>query len=236
LKNGYRHIDTAAIYGNEEDVGQAIRDSGIPREEIFVTTKLWNADHGSKKVMAACERSLQKLGLKYMDLYLVHSPGQVQTRSETWRAMEEVKKAGLTRSIGVSNYGAAHIESLIKECTEKPVINQLEINPYIQRGDLCKLCLDNGIIPEAYSPLTKGEKLKDPKLVKIAEALGVTPAQVMIRWCLQKGYVVIPKSVTEKRIIENADVFGFTIPDDVMESIVEFDEYLVTGWDPTVSP
>jgi diketogulonate reductase-like aldo/keto reductase len=236
LKAGYRHIDTAQCYDNEEDVGIAVKNSGIPREAIFITTKLWVwSKHGYDAGIKAVERSLRKLQMDYVDLFLIHSPFKIEGRLESWRALEEIKNRGLAKHIGVSNYGKHHLEVLLKECKIKPVVNQIEISPYLQRRELVEYCAQNGIVVEAYSPLTKGEKLNDPKLVEVAKSLGVTPAQVLIRWCIQKGYVVLPKSVKMERIQENANVFNFTIPEATMQEMDSWEEGLVTGWDPTVS-
>jgi diketogulonate reductase-like aldo/keto reductase len=236
IKAGYRHIDTAQIYMNEEDVGIAVKKCGVPREEIFVTTKLWVSKHNFDDGVKAIQVSLEKLQMDYVDLLLVHSPFGVEGRMESWRALEEAKNRGWAKHIGVSNYGKHHIEALLKECTIKPVVNQIEISPYLQRKELVEYCTLNNIVIEAYSPLTKGQKLSDPKLVEVATKLKVTPAQILIRWNVQKGYVALPKSVKLERVQQNADVFSFTIPEDVMAEIDSWEENLITGWDPTVNP
>eukprot|EP00475_Leptophrys_vorax_P019511 TRINITY_DN2670_c0_g1_i1.p1 TRINITY_DN2670_c0_g1~~TRINITY_DN2670_c0_g1_i1.p1 ORF type:complete len:306 (+),score=91.22 TRINITY_DN2670_c0_g1_i1:54-920(+) len=235
LKLGYRHVDTAQIYRNEEDVGTAIKNSGVPRDQIFVTTKLWVRSHNYEQAVAAIEGSLAKLQLDYVDLFLVHSPFATENRMESWRALEDAQKKGLTKYIGVSNYGKHHMEEILSKCSVRPVVNQIELSPYTQRKELVEYCVQNGVILEAYSPLTKGHKLKDAKLVEAAKRLSVTPAQLLIRWCIQKGFVVLPKSVKPDRIAENADV-SFTIPEDLMTEMESWDEYLITGWDPTVDP
>jgi len=236
LQDGYRHIDTAALYRNEASVGRAIKKSGIPRSEIFVTTKLWNSDHGFEKALGAFDRSLVQLGLDYVDLYLIHSPMPVQRRLDSWRAMEEILKSGRARSIGVSNYGVHHLQELFRNCSVKPSVNQIELHPWLQRRDLVQFCESQGIVLEAYSPLTKGLKLKDPLLLKIATKYRKSTAQVLIKWCLQKGFVTLPKSVTPSRIASNIQVYDFEISKEDMLHLDSCDEYLVTGWDPVPGP
>ncbi|KAG2174151.1 hypothetical protein INT43_004171 [Umbelopsis isabellina] len=238
LKLGYRHIDTAHIYGNEADVGAAIAKSGIPRHEIFVTTKLWDADQGYDSAIQACEVSLQKLGLEYIDLYLIHSPNPgPKLRKESWDALQHLVTKDKVKSIGVSNYGINHLKELLGSNPNiRPVVNQLEIHPWNTRTELVEFCKDQSIEIEAYSPLTKGRKLNDPVLVKIASKYQKSPAQVLIRWSLQHGYIVLPKSVTPERITSNLDVFDFDLSHSDMQALDEKDEYLLTGWDPTVVP
>eukprot|EP00243_Klebsormidium_subtile_P002174 TRINITY_DN1416_c0_g1_i2.p1 TRINITY_DN1416_c0_g1~~TRINITY_DN1416_c0_g1_i2.p1 ORF type:complete len:316 (+),score=34.82 TRINITY_DN1416_c0_g1_i2:97-948(+) len=233
LQEGYRHIDTAALYRNEASVGAAIRNSGIPREEIFVTTKLWNSDHGYQQTLQAFQRSLVNLGLEYVDLYLVHSPMRVDKRLETWKAMETILKSGRARSIGVSNYGIHHLEELFANCTIRPSVNQVELHPYHTRTVLVDFCKRNGIALQAYSPLTKGRRLKDPALQEIAHRYHKTPAQLLLRWGLQKGFIVLPKSVTPQRILQNIQVTDFEISATDMAQLDSFNENLATGWDPT---
>ncbi|MFX0061207.1 MAG: aldo/keto reductase [Candidatus Hermodarchaeota archaeon] len=237
LEAGYRHIDTAKIYGNERDVGIAVHNSfsGIPRDEIFITTKLWNSDHGYDSTITACNESLKKLGLKYLDLYLVHWP--VETlRGETWKAMEYLLEEGKCRAIGVSNYMIHHLKELLETAKIVPAVNQVEFSPYLFRKDLLEFCRSQGIQFESYSPLTKGRKLKDPKLVSLGSKYSKTPAQILIRWALEHQIVVIPKSTNEGRIYENANVFDFHILEEDMNLLNSFDEGLVTGWDPTNAP
>mmetsp|Transcript_25464 Transcript_25464/g.35082 ORF Transcript_25464/g.35082 Transcript_25464/m.35082 type:complete len:280 (-) Transcript_25464:113-952(-) len=237
LEAGYRHIDTAWIYGNHISVGHAIRDSGIPREELFVTTKFFpKPKHGYDEAIAQMSLSLQQLQLDYVDLMLVHTPSMQGDRTMTWRALEQMKTEGKLRSIGVSNYGVPHLKHLLQLAVVPPAVNQCELNPYIVRKDLHDFCRANGIVMEAYSPLTKGEKLSDPKLVKLAKKYDKSTAQMLIKWCMQQGCVVIPKSVTKSRIIENFDVFNFEINEEDLAEMSSFDEYLVTGWDPTIDP
>jgi diketogulonate reductase-like aldo/keto reductase len=257
LEAGYRHIDTAAMYGNEESVGAAVRASGIPREHIFVTTKLWNSDHGNPE--RALDTSLRKLKFDYVDLYLIHYP--VRERRQSWRALEALRSGGKARSIGVSNFTIRHLTELLGETKTIPAVNQVEFHPYLYQRELLEFCVARRIVVEAYSPLTKGERLKDPKLVAVAKKYStsgpqpVAPrsrlslldrlsrrpetkstAQILIRWALQHGLAVIPKSANRGRIFENADVFDFEISTDDMRLLDRFDENLRTCWDPTNAP
>jgi 2,5-diketo-D-gluconate reductase A len=233
LEVGYRHIDTASIYNNEADVGEAIGGSGLNRSDLFVTTKLWNDDHGYDNTLRAFDRSLDLLGLDYVDLYLIHWPVPIH-RLDTWRALERLTLDGRVRDIGVSNYMAHHIDEVLQYTSVIPAINQIELSPYNYRTRLetIERCRDIGIILEAYSPLTKGRKLDDPVLTEIGAVHGKTPAQVLIRWALQHGFVVLPKSVTPYRIAANYDVFDFELTADHMGRLDDLDEGLVTGWDP----
>jgi len=234
---GYRHIDTARIYGNETDVGAGIRASGIDRDEVFVTTKLWNDDHGYRPALAAFEASRRRLGIDVVDLYLVHWPVP-GLRLDTWRAMEKLLDDGKVRAIGVSNYMPRHLEELLAVAGHPPAVNQIELSPYnwASRRDVVDLCAANGVAVEAYSPLTKGRKLADPPLVAIAQRHGKSTAQVLVRWALQKDLVVLPKSTNPARIAANADVFDFALTDEQMRRLDALDESLVTGWDPTTAP
>ena len=233
LEAKYRHIDTASAYGNEESVGAAIGMSGILRESVFVTTKLWNSDHGNPE--RALDTSLRKLKMDYVDLYLIHFP--VRQRRQSWRALEALRKKGKTRSIGVSNFTIAHLSELLAESETVPAVNQVEFHPYLYQQDLLAFCRAKGIVVEAYSPLTHGERLKDPKLVAIAKRYETkSPAQILIRWGLQHGLVVIPKSSNRRRILENADVFDFEISRDDMRLLDSFKENLRTCWDPSDAP
>ena len=235
LESRYRLIDTAAIYENEKDIGIALGKSGIPREEIFVTTKLWNSDHGYDHTITACKKSLKRLGLSYVDLYLIHWPVK-DLRNETWKAMETLLQEGKCRSIGVSNYMTWHLEELLNNSSTIPAVNQVEFNPYIYQKDLLDFCRSHKIQLEAYSPLTKGLRLNDLKLADIARKYSKTPAQILIRWVLQQGIVVIPKSSKKKRIYENASVFDFIILPEDMKLLDSFNENLHTGWDPSTIP
>lgn len=235
IEAGYRHIDTAKIYRNEEDVGIAVKNCAILREELFITTKLWNSDHGYKSAIAACETSLKRLGLDYLDLYLIHWPVP-GLRNETWTAMEKLYRDGKCRAIGVSNYTIKHLSELMGFCNVVPAVNQVEFSPYLYQKELLNYCRSKQIQIEAYSPLTKGIKLNDPTLVKIASNYGKSTAQILIRWCLEHNLVVIPKSSNKKRIIENADVFDFKISLDDMAVLNSMNENLHSGWDPTNAP
>jgi diketogulonate reductase-like aldo/keto reductase len=232
LEAGYRHFDTAKAYRNERDVGIGIKRSGLPRDEVFITTKLWNDDHGYDNTLIAIDQSLKNLGVDFVDLYLVHWPMSGR-RVETWKAMEKILAEGKARAIGVSNFTIKHIEELLAETDVVPSVNQIEFTPYLYQKDLQVYCEGKGIKIEAWSPLTGSVKLKDPKLVKIANKYGRSPAQTLIRWSLQLEAVVIPKSVHKERIIENAQVFDFNITRDDMDQLNGFNEDLRTsGWDP----
>lgn len=231
LRLGYRHVDTARIYGNEADVGAAVNDSGIPREEIFVTTKLWNSDQGYDSALKAFDRSLATLGLEYVDLYLIHWPVEGK-RKDSWRALEKLKADGRARHIGVSNYLVSHLEQLAGDAKELPEVNQIEIHPFLQHRETRALCKKMGIVVEAYSPLTSGTRMDHPVITSVAKRLGLTNAQVLLRWGIQHDLVVLPKSTHEKRIAANADLFGFTLDADAMTTLDRLDEGAATGWDP----
>ncbi|MCG8607757.1 aldo/keto reductase [bacterium] len=237
LEAGYRHFDTAAFYANERSVGEAIRASGIPRSDIFVTTKLWNSDHGYGATLRAFEISQQKFDLDYIDLYLIHWPVQ-KKRLDSWRALERLLDEGRCKSIGVSNYMVRHLEELLAHCNVKPTINQIELSPYnyLSRREVVEFCRENDIQIESYSPLTKGEKLNAPKLRPIANKHNKTNAQILLRWHLERKFVVIPKSARKERIYENADVFDFSLSQSDMNYLDHMDENLVTSWDPTDAP
>ena len=232
LRVGYRHVDTARIYGNEADVGEAVRESGVPRGDLFIATKLWNSDQGYDSTLRACEASLKRLGLDYLDLYLVHFPVP-DVRKESWRAMETLRKKGRCQAIGVSNFTIRHLEELIEESHVIPSVNQVELHPFLYQKELLKYCQDRGIQVEAYSPLARGERLQDPRIASLATKYSKSPAQLMIRWGIEHGLVVIPKSTREERIRENSQVFDFDISDDDMRSLDSLDEDLRLNWDPT---
>jgi 2,5-diketo-D-gluconate reductase A len=233
LQAGYRHIDTAAAYRNEGPVGLAIHASGIPREEIFVTTKCFNDDHGKDKAKRAFKASLERLELEHVDLYLIHWPvPSHDLYVETWQAFIELQAEGLVRAIGVSNFQPAHLERIVAETGVVPAINQVELHPYFQQAGLRHEHDQLGIVTEAWSPLGQGLELEDPTIVATAEAHGKTPAQTIIRWHLQLGNVVIPKSVTPARIEENLDVFDFELSGEEMERIRELDAGKRIGPDP----
>jgi 2,5-diketo-D-gluconate reductase A len=212
LAAGYRSIDTAAIYGNEEGTGRALAESGIPREELFITSKLWIEDLGYEPTLAAFEASLDKLGLEYLDLYLIHWPAPESDKyADSWLALEKLQADGRVRAIGVSNFLPEHVQRLVDLGGTVPAVNQVELHPALQQRDVAVFNGTHGIATEAWSPLAQGAVLDDPAVVEIAARHGRTPAQVVRRWHLQQGRVVIPKSVTPSRIRENLDVFGFTL-------------------------
>lgn len=218
LEAGYRHIDTAMIYGNEESVGEAIKESGIPRERLFITTKLWNKDHSYDKAKLAIDESLERLGLDYLDLYLIHWPNPVDYRDHwqeanagAWKAMEEALNSGKVKSIGVSNFMIHHLKALEEIASFQPVVNQIYLNPSDQQQEIVSYCKNKGILLEAYSPLETGDIFKLDELEEIAKAHGKTVAQVVLRWSLQKGFVPLPKSVTPSRIKENIELFDFEL-------------------------
>ena len=214
LKTGYRLIDTARIYGNERGVGEAIRRSGVPREEIFVTTKLWPSDFGYDSALRAFDESMQRLGLDYLDLYLIHWPGQdKQKRQEAWRALIELQKQKIVRSIGVSNYMVEHLQEVVKTSDVVPAVNQIEFHPYIyeEQKPVLDLCKKHDIVVEAYSPLSRGLGLNNITVNDIAQRLERTPAQVVLRWAIKHNTVPIPKSVHPERIKENFQVFDFEL-------------------------
>ena len=222
LETGYRHIDTAAFYGNESSVGRAIRAAGIPREEIFVTTKVWNTERGYEKAKASILDSLDRLGLEYLDLCLIHWPATArqyedweEINRDTWRAFTELHRLGKVRAIGVSNFKPHHLKALM-ETEVKPMVNQIELHPGQAQAETLAYCRDNGILVEAWSPMGRGKLLDHPLIAGIAAQYGKTPAQLCIRWCLQKGVLPLPKSVTPARIRENVQIFDFTIsPEDM---------------------
>jgi diketogulonate reductase-like aldo/keto reductase len=233
LQAGYRHVDTASAYGNEAGVGQALQAAGLERDEVFVTTKCFNDQQGHEQAWQALRESLDRLELDYVDLYLIHWP--VPSRGlyvETWKAFIEMQEQGLTRSIGVSNFQPAHLRDIIEQTDVTPVVNQIELHPRFQQHGLRRGHEELGIVTEAWSPLAQGAVLDDPAIVEIAEAHDRTPGQVVIRWHLQLGNVVFPKSVTQERIEQNFDVFGFHLSDDEMERIDELDAGERRGPDP----
>ncbi len=235
LALGYRHVDTARAYGNEHDVGRAIRDSGVPRERVFVTTKLWNADHGYDATLRACDESLSRLGVERVDLYLVHWPVE-GLRGETWRAMEKLLADGKARAIGVSNYTVRHLDELLGRAKVAPTVNQVELHPFLFQRELLDHCRARSIVLEAYAPLVKARRLEHPVLARVARRHGRTPAQVLVRWCLDHEVVAIPKSVHADRIRENADVFGFRLDAADLAALDALDEGYRTSWDPTDAP
>jgi diketogulonate reductase-like aldo/keto reductase len=235
LAVGYRHVDTARAYGNEGDVAAGIAASGVPRDEVFVTTKLWNSDQGYGETLRACDASLARLGAERVDLYLVHWPVQ-RLRNDTWRAMEKLKRDGKARAIGVSNYTVRHLEELLARAKEPPSVNQVELHPFLQQHALVEFCRENGIVVEAYAPLVKAQRMDHPVLLRLARKHQATPAQVLVRWALQLGYVVLPKSVQAERIRENADVYRFELDGEDLAALEPLDEGYRTSWDPTDAP
>src|ERR1700760_630453 len=233
LSAGYRHIDTAAAYRNEGGVGQALHASGIDRDELFITTKCWNDDQGYEQAKRACRASLERLELSHLDLYLIHWPVPAHDQYvETWKAFVELQSEGLVRSIGVSNFQPEHLERVIAETGVTPAINQVELHPHFQQAGLRREHERLGVLTEAWSPLGQGLELDDPAIVEIAQAHGKTAAQAILRWHLQLGNVVIPKSVTPDRIRENFDVFGFELSAEQMDAIAALDAGTRIGPDP----
>jgi methylglyoxal/glyoxal reductase len=231
LRVGYRHVDTARIYGNEADIGAGVRSSGVAREQLFVTTKLWNDDQGYDRALRAFDASLQRLGLDYVDLYLLHWP-VAGKRLDSWRALERLHEEKRARSIGVSNFLVPHLKELLGSAKQVPAVNQIELTPFLQRRDTTAFCRQHGIVVEAYSPLTHGRRLDHPVLVEIARRVGRTVAQVLLRWSVQHGNVVLPKSTKPSRIAENARIFDFALDERAMAELDALEEGLVTGWDP----
>lgn len=231
IKNGYKSIDTAAVYQNEEGVGQGIKEAGVPREELFITTKVWNADQGYESTLNAFETSMEKLGLEYLDLYLIHWPVAGKYK-ETWKALEKLYKDGRVRAIGVSNFHIHHLKDLMADAEIKPMVNQVEYHPHLAQTELLEFCKAEGIQMEAWSPLKQGELLSEPTIVEIAEKHGKSPAQVILRWDLQNGVVTIPKSIKEHRIVENADVFNFELSAEDMDRLNSLNKDERVGPDP----
>ena len=232
LEAGYRHIDTAMIYGNEESVGRGMKESGLAREEIFLTTKLWNADIRAKRGKEAFEESLKRLGTDYVDLYLLHWP--VEHFAEAWAALEDLQMEGKIRTIGVSNFQIHHLEELEKTQRIAPAVNQIESHPYFNNQTVIDYCLKKNIQVEAWSPLggTGGNVLQDPKLAEIGAKYGKSAAQTVIRWDLQRGIIVLPKSTHQDRIVQNLDVFDFELSDEDMQAIADLNRNRRVGPDP----
>ena len=236
IKNGYRSIDGAAIYGNEEAMGEGIRqgikEAGISREDLFITSKVWNADLGYESTIAAYEASLKRLGVDYLDLYLIHWPVEGKYK-EAWRALEHLYKEGRVKAIGVSNFQIHHLEDLLKDAEIKPVINQIELHPYLSQKDVREFCKENDIQVEAWSPLMAGNGLLENDVLKeIAKKYNKTAAQVVLRWDLESDVVTIPKSTNERRLIENIDIFDFSLSKDDIEKIDSLNKNLRVVPDP----
>lgn len=233
LSLGYRHIDTAMVYRNEEAVGKAIKDSDIDRKEIFLTTKLWNDDQRSGKVNEAIETSLKLLDTDYVDLYLVHWPVK-GTYVSVWQKMEEIYKSGKARAIGVSNYNIHHLEDLLKEANVVPAVNQIELYPYLTQDSVVKYCHEKNIYPEAWGPLGAGKSdvLSDKTLLDIAAKYKKSPAQIIIRWNVQRGVIVIPKSTNKERLTENITIMDFELTDNEVQQITSLNKNKRLGSDP----
>ena len=230
---GYRHVDTAKLYFNEAGVGAGVRAAGIPRDEIFVTTKVWNDDQGYDETLRAFDASLALLGMDYVDLYLIHWPAPKQDRYvDTWRALEAIKRDGRARSIGVSNFNAPHLEKLLANSQESPVINQVEVQPWLQQRALRDFDAAHGIATEAWSPLARGRAIGDPTLEAIGAKHGKSSAQVVLRWHIEQGLVVIPKSNSIERIRENSRVFDFELDDSDLAAIAGLESGERTGSNP----
>ena len=242
LEAGYRHIDTAAYYGNEGSIGRAIKDSGIPREELFITTKLWNDAHGYEEAKAALQDSLDRLQLDYLDLYLIHWPNPVQLRdrwqaanADSWRAMEEMVEAGLIRTIGVSNFLVHHMKELLKTAKIIPSVNQLRLAPGVYQTEIIDYCKDKGIVLEAWSPLGRGELFSHPTMLALAAKYGKTVAQIALAWSWAQGFLPLPKSVTPSRIRENLDFQDILLSEEDITAITAIEG--VTGaYDPDNTP
>jgi 2,5-diketo-D-gluconate reductase A len=233
LETGYRHVDTARIYENEGEVGTAIARSGIARDDLFIATKLWNSDQGRDAALKAFDASLERLGLDHVDLYLIHWPAPGADRYvDSWRALQEIHASGRARAVGVSNFGVPHLQRLLDETGVTPAINQIELHPNLPQAELRAFHAEHGIATEAWSPLARGGLLEDPVVAKLAAKHGRTPAQVILRWHLQLGNVVIPKSVTPSRIAENFDVFGFELDAEDLAVIDTLDNGGRIGPDP----
>lgn len=232
LQHGYRHIDTARIYQNEADVGAALQASGVRRADVFITTKLWNSDQGYDGALRAFDASLERLGLEYVDLYLIHWP-VAGKRKDSWRALESLYASRRARAVGVSNYLVPHLRELMTHATVPPAVNQIELSPFLQRRDTVALCKELGVVVEAYSPLTQGERLDHPVVRAVATETKHTPAQVLLRWGLDHGFVVLPKSVRRERIAENFAIFDFVLSQDQRSRLDDLEENLTMGWDPS---
>ena len=235
IEAGYRHFDTAQIYENEQYLGQALTENSVKRNEVFITTKIWNDNLWWNGLDATFEESLQKLQTDYVDLLLIHFP-VTEERRPAWRKIEEKYKNGQAKAIGVSNYTILHLEELLKEAETKPAVNQVELHVFLQQPELVKYCHQNGIVVEAYSPLAHGYRVDDPILTGIAKKHGKTNAQIMIRWCIQIGTVALPKSTHKERIKENIQIFDFSLDENDMKELSKLESDFRTAWDPTHVP
>lgn len=237
LDAGYRHFDSAQVYRNEQHLGKALKDCGIARKEVFITTKIASNSVGGNnqkkdKLLPSFERSLEKLQTDYVDLLLLHFP-RPETRQAAWPIMEQIYKSGRAKSIGVSNYMVRHLDELLASCKVKPAVNQIELHVFLQMPDVVEFCQKNGIVVEAYSPLAHGKGMDDPVLSKIAKKHGKTNAQIMLRWCIEIGVVPMPKSTHSERIKENFEIFDFKLDDKDMKAIKGLERNMRTCWDPT---
>ena len=235
LELGYKHIDTASMYNNEEDVGVAIQESSLPREKLFITTKVNSSELGYESTLEACERSLKKLKLTYIDLFLIHKPVEGY-RQNTWKALEKLKHESICRSIGVSNFSPKHLNEIFKICEFIPAVNQIEMNPFLAQKNISEFCRSKNIHITGYCPLARTEKSNDPTLVNVANECGKTWAQVMVRWGLQKQLTTIPKSANLERIRENSDVFNFNLNEKQMQRLDDLDEGFRLRPDPNQLP
>ncbi len=235
IQAGYRHFDTAALYQNEEDLGLVLRESVLLREEVYVTTKLWNSDHGYDQAKRALDVSLKKLKLEYVDLYLIHWPVE-EKRLDSWRALISLKNEGKVKSIGVSNYTIRHLTELLDTSTVSPAVNQVEFHTFLYQKELNEFCIKQNIQLAAYSPLMRGKKLDDKTLVEIAQKYHKSPAQIMLRWCLQHQVIPIVKSSSQKRILENIAIFDFEINEHDMNVLDQLNRNRHVAWDPTHAP
>ncbi|GIN63356.1 glyoxal reductase [Robertmurraya siralis] len=231
IKNGYRSIDTASFYNNEEGVGRAVKECGVPRDQLFITSKVWNSDQGYESTIKAFESTLEKLDMDYLDLYLIHWPVKGKY-VDTWRALEKIYKEGKVRAIGVSNFNVHHLEDILAVCEVKPAVNQVEYHPHLTQEEVRAYCEREKIQLEAWSPLKKGQLLNDPTIVEIANKYNKNSAQVILRWDLQNHVVTIPKSITESRIVDNANIFDFTLAEEDMQRISGLNINERTGADP----
>ncbi|MEI3606325.1 aldo/keto reductase [Pseudogracilibacillus sp. SE30717A] len=233
LNVGYRSIDTAQFYENEDGVGEAIRNSPIPREDLFITSKVWNSHHGYDNTLRAFEESMEKLKLEYLDLYLIHWPTPMYDQYiETYKALEKLYHDGRVKAIGVSNFNIEHLERVLNECDVTPVLNQVEYHPYLQQDELKKYCREHSILIEAWSPLARGNVLNDPAIVHLAKKHQKSPAQIVLRWHIQQDSIIIPKSVTPSRIRENFHIFDFELSSEDMKKIEKLNRNERTGRDP----
>jgi diketogulonate reductase-like aldo/keto reductase len=232
LDAGYRHFDTAQIYGNEAFLGEALQKSGVDRKEVFITTKIWNENQWWDNFMPSFEESLKNLQTDYVDLLLLHFP-VTETRGAAWRKMEDAHKSGRAKAVGVSNYTIRHLEELMQQSKLKPVVNQVELHVYLQQPELVEFCKQHGIVVEAYSPLAHGVSLDNETLEELAKKYHKSTAQIMLRWCVEQGLVPLPKSTHQERIASNIDVFDFSLTPEDMQQLEGLEAGLRTCWDPT---